>query len=122
MIVPGANIDPEILRRASRFKKGLLLRAGIEIYEHQPTTYHSKVMIIDRLWTSVGSTNIVSRSFSVNDEVNLNVFDAPFAQAQRKTFDADLLLSRRVTLPEWDGRGWTDKLLDALAGMLNSQL
>ena len=96
-------------------------RAGIEIYEHQPTTYHSKVMIIDGLWTSVGSTNFVSRSFSVNDEVNLNVLDAPFAQAQRKTFDADLLLSRRVTLPEWDGRGWTDKLLDALAGMLSSQ-
>ena len=122
MIVPGANIDQEILRRASRFKKGLSLRAGIEIYEHQPTTHHSKVMIIDRLWTFVGSTNIVSRSTSVNDEVNRNVFDAPFAQAQRKTFDADLLLSRRVTLPEWDGRGWTDKLLDALAGMLSSQL
>ena len=96
-------------------------RAGIEIYEHQPTTYYSKVMIIDRLWTYVGSTNFVSRSFGVNDEVNLNVLDAPYAQAQRKTFDADLLLSRRVTLPEWGSRGWTAKLLDALAGMLSSK-
>ena len=79
-------------------------------------------MIVDGLWTSVGSTNFDSRSFSVNDEANLNVLDAPFAETQRATFDADLQLSRRVTLEEWENRSWTDKLLDALAGTLSSQL
>ncbi|MCY7370638.1 MAG: hypothetical protein LH479_07170 [Polaromonas sp.] len=66
------------------------------------------------MWTSVGSSNFHSRSFSVNDESNLNLPAAPFAQAQRATFDADLRLSRRVTLAEWEGRSWSDKLLDAL--------
>ena len=122
MIVPGAHTDREILRRASRFEWGPLLRAGIEIYEYQPTMYHCKVMIVDGLWTSVGSTNFDSRSFSVNDEANLNVHDAPFAQAQRTIFDADLRLSRRVTLAEWESRSWSDKWLDALAGTLSSQL
>jgi len=122
LIVPGARTDREILRRASRFEWGPLLRAGVEIYEYQPTMYHCKVMIVDGLWTSVGSTNFDSRSFSVNDEANLNVLDAPFALAQRAIFDADLRLSRRVTLAEWESRGWRDKLLDALAGTLSSQL
>lgn len=122
IVVPGAYTDREILRRASRFKWGPLLRAVIEIYEYQPTMYHCKVMSVDGLWTSLASTNFDSRSFSVNDEANLNVLDAPSAQAQRQTFDADVRLSRRVTLAEWEGRNWTAKLLDALAGTLGSQL
>lgn len=84
--------------------------------------YHCKVMIVDGLWTSVGSSNFDSRSCSVNDEAHLNVLDASFAQAQRVTFDADLRLSRRMALAEWDGRGLRNKLLDARAGTLSSQL
>lgn len=122
MIVPGPHIDREILRRASRFEWGPLLAAGVEIHEYQPTMYHCKVMIVDDLWTSVGSTNFDSRSFSVNDEANLNVHDAAFARAQVAVFDADMQRSRRVSLAEWQSRPWTDKLLDALAGLLSSQL
>ena len=120
--MPGADTDSEIVRRASRFEWGPLLRAGIEIYEYQPTMYHCKVMIVEGLWTSVGSTNFDSRSFSVNDEANLNVLDASFAEAQRATFDADIRLSHRVTLAEWEARGWREKLLNALARTLSSQL
>ena len=50
------------------------------------------------------------------------MLDASFAQAQRMTFDADVRLSRRVTLAQWENRGWRDKLLDTLAGTLSSQL
>ena len=122
MIVPGVHTDRAILRHASRFEWGPLLRAGVEIYEYQPTMYHCKVMIVDDVWTSVGSTNFDSRSFSVNDEANLNILDAEFALAQAAIFDADLRLSRRVTLAQWQARPWRDKLLDALAGTLSSQL
>ena len=122
MIVPGSHTDREILRRASRFEWGPLLRAGVEIYEYQPTMYHCKVMIVDELWTSVGSTNFDSRSFSVNDEANLNIHDAAFARKQVEIFDRDLRDSRRVTLAEWENRPWSDKLLDGLAGLLSSQL
>jgi len=122
LIVPGPHSDRAILKRASRFEWGPLLRAGVEIHEYQPTMYHCKVMIIDELWTSVGSTNFDSRSFSVNDEANLNIHDAGFARDQVRIFEADLALSRRVTLAEWENRPWLDKLLDALSGSLSSQL
>jgi len=84
--------------------------------------YHCKVLIVDELWTSVESTNFDTRSFSVNDEINLNIYDAGFARHQVQTFERDLRSSRRVTLAEWEDRPWTDKLLDALAGLLSSQL
>ncbi|MGH8585452.1 MAG: phospholipase D-like domain-containing protein [Gammaproteobacteria bacterium] len=77
---------------------------------------------MDELWTSVGSTNFDSRSFSVNDEANLNIHDAGFARDQAAIFERDLRHSRRVTLAEWENRPWSDKFLDALAGLLSSQL
>jgi len=122
IIVPGPHIDRQALRRASRFEWGPLLRAGVEIYEYQPTMFHCKVMIVDERWTSVGSTNFDSRSFSVNDEANLNIYDADFARAQARIFEQDLRHSRRITLEEWESRPWHDKVLDAVAGLFSSQL
>jgi len=122
LLVPGPYMDRQALRRASRFEWGPLLRAGVEIYEYQPTMFHCKVMIVDERWTSVGSTNFDSRSFSVNDEANLNIYDTEFARAQVRIFDEDLRHSRRITLEEWENRPWSDKVLDALAGLFSSQL
>ncbi|MDO9240903.1 MAG: phospholipase D-like domain-containing protein [Methylicorpusculum sp.] len=122
MLVPGPYIDRKLLRRASRFEWGPLLRAGIEIYEYQPTMFHCKVMVVDELWTSVGSTNFDSRSFSVNDEANLNIYDADFARIQMRIFEHDLHNSRRITLEEWEDRLWSDKVMDGLAGLFSSQL
>ena len=122
IIVPGPVIDNKMVRRASRASWGELLRAGVEIYEYQPTMFHVKSMVVDGLWTSVGSTNFDSRSFSTNDEANLNVLDAGFAAEQVRIFEADLGQSRRITLEEWQNRPWKDKLLDTAWDLLSSQL
>jgi cardiolipin synthase len=122
IIVPGRHTDSEVVRRASRASWGELLRAGAEIYEYQPTMYHCKVMIVDALWVSAGSTNFDTRSFSVNDEANLNVYDAAFARAQERIFEDDLKRSRRVLLEEWQRRPWTEKLWEHGMGLLSSQL
>jgi cardiolipin synthase A/B len=122
IIVPGPHIDSEIVRRASRASWGELLRAGVEIYEFQPTMYHVKVMIVDALWVSVGSTNFDTRSFSTNDEANLNVFDRGFARAQERIFTEDLARSRRISLEEWEKRPWSEKLWEHSMGLLSSQL
>jgi cardiolipin synthase len=122
IIVPGPIIDNKIVRRASRASWGELLRAGAEIYEFQPTMYHVKVMIVDGLWTSVGSTNFDTRSFSTNDEANLNVYDAAFAQAQERIFEDDLRRSRQATLEEWSQRPWSERLWEHAAALLSSQL
>lgn len=122
IIVPGPIIDNKNVRRASRASWGGMLRAGVEIYEYQPTMYHVKSMVVDGLWTSVGSTNFDSRSFSTNDEANLNVYDAGFAADQEAIFARDLKQSRRVTLEEWQNRPWKEKALEAAMGLLSSQL
>jgi cardiolipin synthase len=122
IILPGQHTDSETTRRASRSDWGKLLRAGAEIYEYQPTMYHCKVMVVDDLWTTVGSTNFDSRSFSVNDEANLNVYDRDFAATQAKIFEDDLKRSRRITLEEWEKRPWTEKLWEHTMGLFSSQL
>ncbi len=86
IIVPGPVMDEKFVQRASRSLWGELLDAGVRIYEYQPTMYHCKVMIVDGVWVSVGSTNFDDRSFRLNAEVNLNIFDATFAAEQLKVF------------------------------------
>jgi cardiolipin synthase len=110
VITPGKHMDAETVRRASRGLWGDLLEAGVEMYEYQPTMYHCKVMIVDGLMTSVGSTNFDVRSFSLNDEANLNIYDAAFAARQTRVFQGDLMLSRRITLNAWKARPLTDKV------------
>ena len=83
IIVPGEHIDSETVRRASRARWGDLLSTGAIIAEYQPTMFHCKVMIVDDLLVSVGSTNFDNRSFRLNDEATLNILDAGFANAQR---------------------------------------
>jgi cardiolipin synthase len=122
IILPGPLIDTEVVRRASRSTWCALLRAGAEIYEYQPTMFHCKVLVVDRLWTSVGSTNFDTRSFAVNDEANLNILDEAFAKRQIEIFQEDLRHSRRITLEEWEGRPWTEKLWEHTMGLLSSQL
>lgn len=122
IILPGRYIDAKLVRKASRSRWGELLKAGVEIYQYQPTMYHCKVMIVDEIWVSVGSTNFDNRSFRLNDEANLNVHDAEFARAQVPIFEADRALSRRITVEEWRNRPWTAKVMDWFAGLLRSQL
>jgi cardiolipin synthase len=122
IIVPGEHIDASVVRRASRGLWGKLLEAGVEIYEYQPTMFHVKVLVVDGLWCSVGSTNFDNRSFSLNDEANLNVLDAEFAAEQERVFEADKLQSRRVTLEAWRHRPRSEKLREWLSRVLRSQL
>ena len=122
IIVPGTKIDSELSRKASRSRWGDLLEAGIEIYEYQPTMYHCKVMVVDDVWVSVGSTNFDNRSFRLNDEENLNVYDADLAREQTKDFEEDRKKAHRVTLEEWKHRPLWEKIAEHAAGLLRSQL
>ncbi|MDP1567652.1 MAG: phospholipase D-like domain-containing protein, partial [Polaromonas sp.] len=122
LITPGKITDTETVRAASRGTWGPLLEAGAEIYEYQPTMYHCKVMIIDKLLVSVGSTNFDNRSFRLNDEANLNVYDPAFAARQTQVFEQDLTRARRISLQEWQDRPLKEKFKERLALLLDSQL
>ena len=110
IIMPGVHTDADVVRSASRGMWGELLQAGAEMYEYQPTMYHCKVMIVDGLLTSVGSTNFDDRSMRLNDEANVNIYDAGFARQQTAVFQADLAKSRRITYEIWQQRPWQEKL------------
>ena len=122
IITPGEIIDTDTVRAASRGSWGPLLKAGAKIYEYQPTMYHCKVMIVDKLLVSVGSTNFDNRSFRLNDEANLNIYDSTFAEQQSRIFEDDLRQAREVTYDEWAQRPLKEKLLERMTLLLGSQL
>jgi len=122
IIVPGAESDSAIVRHASRSKWGSLLNAGVSIYEYEPTMYHCKMMIVDDLWVSVGSANIDSRSFRLNDEANLNVLGAEFAAEQTRVFEEDKKHSRKVSFAEWKHRSICTRLIEGLTSPFQPHL
>lgn len=122
IITPGKYIDTETVRKASRENWGVLLKAGIQIAEYQPTMYHCKILIVDNLLVSVGSTNFDNRSFRLNDEANLNVLNAEFADEQTKIFNNDWAKSRPITYAVWKERPLTEKILEKFAILLKPQL
>lgn len=122
ILVPGRHIDSTLVRFASRDRWGELLRRGVRIYEYTPTMYHCKSMVIDGLWTSIGSANFDNRSFRLNDEANLNVIDREFAERAERTFDQDLLRAREITYERWKRRPMLEKLADRSAALLRTQL
>lgn len=122
IVVPGRYIDAPIGRWAAQGLYGVLLKAGVEIYEYQPTMIHCKVMVIDAEWTSVGSANFDDRSFRLNDEANLNVFSARLAQEQIRYINADIAESNRMVLKRWARRSASRRFYESLALLLRSQL
>jgi cardiolipin synthase len=122
IITPGKHIDSDLVRQASRERWGSMLAAGVRIAEYQPTMYHVKALVVDSQLVSVGSTNFDNRSFSINDEANLNVMDPDFARAQAAIFDADWRRARPISLERWEDRPLLEKLGSELASLVGAQL
>ena len=122
IIVPGEYIDSQVTRRASRGDWGELLRAGAEIHEFQPAMFHCKALIVDSQLVSVGSTNFDNRSFRLNDEANLNVYDPQFAAEIERVFEEDLARSRLVTYVAWARRPWQEKAVEKISAIFASQM
>jgi cardiolipin synthase A/B len=112
ILVPGPETNKPQVRRASRAFWGPLLEAGVRIHEYQPTFLHAKLLVVDEAFVSVGSANFDERSFRLNDEANLNVFDAGFARGQARMFDADVAAARQITLEEWQNRPFLVRVRD----------
>lgn len=121
VLVPGA-IDHNIVRQASRGKFGRLLRAGIEIWEYRAGLLHAKTMVIDGVWSTIGSTNLDNRSFALNDELNLVIYNAAVGRRMERVFLDDLQHARPVTYKDWSARGVWARFLEFLASPLQDQL
>jgi len=84
--------------------------------------YHCKVMIVDGLWITLGSTNFAPRSFSLNDEANVNYYDIGFARRKIGIFREDLTHSRQIPFQEWKDRPIAEKFWEHTTTLFGSQL
>jgi len=121
IIVPGQVTDQKWLRLASRRSYGKLLRGGVRIFEYRPGMTHVKTMIVDDLWSVIGSTNLDNRSFEHNDEVNVAMRDVSVAARYTEDFQRDLSDSREMRLADWDRRSVVEKLVGSVAWILERQ-
>jgi len=121
VLVPGKRIDQKLVRAASKRHWPDLIKAGVKIYEYEPTMLHVKLMIVDDVFVSVGSGNFDNRSVRLNDEANLDVLDRQFAAEQLRLFEADKRRSHEVSLNELGGFHFANPL-DQAAGLLAPQL
>ena len=122
VLMPGDLTDSTAARLASKAGWGPLLLAGVEMYEYQPTMFHNKMVIVDREMVSVGSTNFDLRSFQLNDEASLNVYDRDFAAHMTAVFEADLEKTERYDHAKWEARPWTEKFAEIFIIPIRSQL
>jgi cardiolipin synthase len=112
IIVPGKFINEKIVRAASKDHWPELIRAGIKIYEYQPTMVHVKLIIVDDTFVSFGSGNFDNRSTRLNDEANLDVLDRDFAAQQTRLFELDKNQSHEMTLDQAGGLHLLEKAAD----------
>jgi cardiolipin synthase A/B len=121
LLIPGA-IDHNLVRQASRSAFGRLLKSGVLIYEYRPALLHAKTMVIDGIWATVGSTNLDHRSFALNEELNVVVYDSDVAGRLEEVFQQDLANSKQVTYGDWSDRGLTSRFLELLSWPLREQM
>jgi len=121
IIVPG-TIDWNIVRRAARSRWDQLFEAGITFHEYQPAKYHCKVMIVDDAWVTCGSINFDDRSFRLNGESNLNVYDPAFAARQIEIFERDKAQSKLIDPVKFKKRPWCERMVEDFWGLFRGML
>ncbi|MGY1519938.1 phospholipase D-like domain-containing protein [Luteimonas sp. A482] len=122
VLLPGKHIDSETVRHSSRASWGELLAGGVQIHEYQPTMIHVKLLVVDGELVSVGSTNFDIRSFRLNDEASLNVYDREFAARMTEAFERDLEQTIEYDYAMWERRPLRHKLVEKLLRPVRSQV
>jgi cardiolipin synthase len=122
VMVPGPVTDSSVVRHAGHRHYQELLEKGVHICEFQTTLSHQKIMIVDRIWSHVGSTNFDDRSLDINDEASVGLIDEGVAGELREAFESDLKVCKGLDAESWKERSLWHKLIDRGSYMLNEQL
>ena len=121
VIVPGPSTDQKWVRLASRRMWGQLLESGIRIFEYRQTMTHAKVLVVDGLWSVIGTTNVDNRSFEHNDEVNVALRDGNVARRLLDDYERDICESTEITLETWRRRPLWEKIVGPFVWILERQ-
>ena len=122
VVLPDKCTDSAMVRIASKQSWGPLLANGVEFHTYDATMFHCKMLILDSEMVSVGSTNFDMRSFELNDEASLNIYDATVAAQMTKVYETDLQRATPFTLQMWKERPWTEKLSERVIAPIRAQL
>jgi cardiolipin synthase len=122
LMLPGPNNDQPLTKSAGRTAYGELLKGGVKVFEYQPTMIHIKGMVIDGLFSMIGSSNLDARSSSINEELDVAVYDSGFGQQMEKMFEEDSKHSREYTLEQFKSRSLWERVTEWLAVPFRSQL
>ena len=108
-------------RACTRFAFNFYI-AGVRVYEFEPTLPHQKIVIVDSVWSHIGSTNFDARSLALNEEVGVGILDEKVAKELKDAFNADLKRSSELQLERWRHRPLMERGGSWLAYQLHSQL
>lgn len=122
MVPATTTTDSPIVQHASHHQFGTLLKAGAHVYEYDKTLLHQKIIIVDGVWSCIGSTNFDSRSFNLNDEITIAILDPQIAGQLRAAFTDDLRYAHERHFDEWSNRPFWHKTIDGLAYLAHGEL
>jgi cardiolipin synthase len=122
IVLVQGEADSQFTYTASRAHYGPLLLGGVQIFEYKASLLHAKTMVVDSLWATIGTTNFDNRSFALNQEINLAVYNAGVASRLEKVFDEDLKYSKQISYDEWNSRSLYQRLIEFFIFPLKEQL
>jgi cardiolipin synthase len=117
VLTVSSKTDVKTTWYAGRYRYEELLGRGIRIYEYQPTMLHSKTIVADGMWSSIGSMNFDNRSMAFNNESCLVVLDSAFGAQMDSTFLDDLQYAKEITLDQFKRRSIWEKLLESVSAL-----
>jgi cardiolipin synthase len=118
IVLPGVS-DSGLVFHAGHAFYDELLSSGVKIYQLKLAVLHAKTAVIDGNWSTVGSTNIDTRSFLHNSELNVVVLGDAFGTEMERAFQEDLRDSVLITLNDWRHRPWSDRMKEWAARFMN---
>jgi cardiolipin synthase A/B len=122
VLVPGPHIDKGFVRVAGRAVYEELLECGVKVFEYQPTMLHAKTLVVDHVWSSVGSVNFDNRSFQLHDEATLCVQSERFAGLLHEQFERDLTVSDGMDRERWNNRAIHHRAQEAALRLVRREL
>jgi cardiolipin synthase len=121
LLVPGPHTDNWITRASAQARYQTLLEAGAKIYEYEPTFVHAKYVVIDGMWSIIGSPNLNFRSRQLDEENAFGVLDPSIAAQLGAIFEKDLLKAKRIDLEQWLRRNPMQHMFETFSRVLDQQ-
>lgn len=115
VLAPSANTDIPLVRYAGRGMYQELLDGGVRVYEYQPAMMHAKTLVVDAVWSIVGTLNFDNRSLAMNEETSLLIHDADTGARMEAIFLEDLTRAIEITPANFARRPRTERLKERIA-------